>query len=199
MIETLTRGIINKIAHGPISELRNHAEPSGRRARGGGHPQGVSPAGLMHAGDWIARLAARIVAGALGEPRSSPPHGHECRIEIIKTTGDRSPDVPLSKIGTKGLFTKEIEEALLDGRADLAVHSLKDLPTGVAGRSGVGRHPRTRRSARRRCRSGARATAGGREGGHQLAAPQRAIAAIAARSAPRIHPGQCGHAASQAR
>ena len=41
----------------------------------------------------------------------------------------RSPDVPLSKVGTKGLFTKEIEEALLDGRADLAVHSLKDLPT----------------------------------------------------------------------
>jgi hydroxymethylbilane synthase len=55
--------------------------------------------------------------------------GHECRIEIIKTTGDKITDVPLAKVGTKGLFTKEIEEALLDGRADLAVHSLKDLPT----------------------------------------------------------------------
>lgn len=55
--------------------------------------------------------------------------GHESRIEIIKTTGDRITDVPLAKVGTKGLFTKEIEEALLDGRADLAVHSLKDLPT----------------------------------------------------------------------
>jgi hydroxymethylbilane synthase len=52
-----------------------------------------------------------------------------CRIEIIKTTGDKITDVPLAKVGTKGLFTKEIEEALLDGRADLAVHSLKDLPT----------------------------------------------------------------------
>jgi len=51
------------------------------------------------------------------------------RIEIIKTTGDKITDVPLAKVGTKGLFTKEIEEALLDGRADLAVHSLKDLPT----------------------------------------------------------------------
>jgi len=55
--------------------------------------------------------------------------GYECRIEIIKTTGDKITDVPLAKVGTKGLFTKEIEEALLDGRADLAVHSLKDLPT----------------------------------------------------------------------
>src|SRR4051794_85349 len=55
--------------------------------------------------------------------------GHECRLEIIKTTGDKITDVPLAKVGTKGLFTKEIEEALLDGRADLAVHSLKDLPT----------------------------------------------------------------------
>jgi hydroxymethylbilane synthase len=59
--------------------------------------------------------------------------GHECRIAIIKTTGDKITDVPLAKVGaqvgTKGLFTKEIEEALLDGSADLAVHSLKDLPT----------------------------------------------------------------------
>src|SRR5213075_3208958 len=57
--------------------------------------------------------------------------GHESRIEIIKTTGDKITDVPLSQVGTKGLFTKEIEEALLDGRADLAVHSLKDLPTDL--------------------------------------------------------------------
>lgn len=55
--------------------------------------------------------------------------GETCRIEIIKTTGDKITDVPLAKVGTKGLFTKEIEEALLDGRIDLAVHSLKDLPT----------------------------------------------------------------------
>jgi hydroxymethylbilane synthase len=55
--------------------------------------------------------------------------GHESRIEIVKTTGDKITDVPLAKVGIKGLFTKEIEEALLDGRADLAVHSLKDLPT----------------------------------------------------------------------
>jgi hydroxymethylbilane synthase len=50
-------------------------------------------------------------------------------IEIIKTSGDVFLDAPLSQIGGKGLFTKEIEDALLDGRIDLAVHSLKDLPT----------------------------------------------------------------------
>ena len=55
--------------------------------------------------------------------------GNESRIEIIKTTGDKITDVPLAQVGGKGLFTKEIEEALLDSRADLAVHSLKDLPT----------------------------------------------------------------------
>jgi hydroxymethylbilane synthase len=55
--------------------------------------------------------------------------GYPSRIEIVKTTGDKITDVPLAQVGTKGLFTKEIEEALLDGRADLAVHSLKDLPT----------------------------------------------------------------------
>lgn len=55
--------------------------------------------------------------------------GNECRIEVIKTTGDKILDVPLNMVGGKGLFTKEIEEALLDRRIDLAVHSMKDLPT----------------------------------------------------------------------
>jgi hydroxymethylbilane synthase len=55
--------------------------------------------------------------------------GHEVELEIIKTTGDKIIDVALAKVGTKGMFTKEIEEALAEGRIDLAVHSLKDLPT----------------------------------------------------------------------
>ncbi len=55
--------------------------------------------------------------------------GHEIELEIIKTTGDKITDVALAQVGTKGMFTKEIEEALAEGRVDLAVHSLKDLPT----------------------------------------------------------------------
>jgi hydroxymethylbilane synthase len=55
--------------------------------------------------------------------------GERCRVEVIRTTGDKIIDVALSKVGTKGLFTKEIEEALLEGSIDIAVHSLKDLPT----------------------------------------------------------------------
>jgi hydroxymethylbilane synthase len=74
-------------------------------------------------GSQLALWQAHWVQGQLGAL------GHPSRIEVIKTTGDKITDVPLAKVGTKGLFTKEIEEALLDGRADLAVHSLKDLPT----------------------------------------------------------------------
>ncbi|MBW6533429.1 MAG: hydroxymethylbilane synthase [Mariniphaga sp.] len=55
--------------------------------------------------------------------------GVDVEIVIIKTKGDKILDVALSKIGDKGLFTKEIENALLAGEVDMAVHSLKDLPT----------------------------------------------------------------------
>ena len=54
--------------------------------------------------------------------------GEETRIEIIKTSGDKIQDVPLAQAGGKGLFTKEIDEALLNGSIDLAVHSMKDVP-----------------------------------------------------------------------
>lgn len=55
----------------------------------------------------------------------------EFELHTFKTVGDKVLDVALSQIGGKGLFTKELEDALLDGRADLAVHSLKDMPTDL--------------------------------------------------------------------
>jgi hydroxymethylbilane synthase len=58
-------------------------------------------------------------------------HGNklDISVEVISTMGDRVTDRPLSEIGGKGLFTKEIEERLSDGRIDIAVHSSKDMPT----------------------------------------------------------------------
>jgi hydroxymethylbilane synthase len=74
-------------------------------------------------GSQLALWQARFIASQLAES------GVESRIEIIKTTGDRMQTASLVQAGGKGLFTKEIEEALLAGDIDLAVHSLKDLPT----------------------------------------------------------------------
>jgi hydroxymethylbilane synthase len=57
--------------------------------------------------------------------------GHEVSIEVIRTTGDRMQNIAFASVGAKGMFTKEIEEALAAGTIDLAVHSLKDLPTDL--------------------------------------------------------------------
>jgi len=77
-----------------------------------------SPLALVQARTVRARLA-----GALGAK------DEEIELVIIRTSGDIIQDRPLAEEGGKGLFTKEIEEALLDGRVDLAVHSAKDMPT----------------------------------------------------------------------
>jgi hydroxymethylbilane synthase len=74
-------------------------------------------------GSQLALWQANHIAALLRE------QGHAVKIEIIKTTGDRLQEVTFAQVGTKGMFTLEIEEALADGRIDLAVHSLKDLPT----------------------------------------------------------------------
>jgi len=75
-------------------------------------------------GSALALWQARYVATELERLHE----GVTTELVRIKTTGDKILDVPLAKVGGKGLFTKEIEEALLDGRADLAVHSMKDVP-----------------------------------------------------------------------
>jgi hydroxymethylbilane synthase len=74
-------------------------------------------------GSQLALWQANHIAGLLRG------QGHTVEIQIIKTTGDRLQEVTFSQVGSKGMFTREIEEALAQGRIDLAVHSLKDLPT----------------------------------------------------------------------
>ncbi len=80
-------------------------------------------------GSNLALCQAGLVKDAL-ETR----HGEAVRVEllVVKTKGDIILDVPLAKVGGKGLFVKEIEEAVLGGRADMAVHSLKDVPMDLA-------------------------------------------------------------------
>src|SRR5271165_131327 len=92
-----------------MNEIRNSANPQKLRIGSRG-----SQLALWQANHISALLRAR---------------GYEVEIEVIHTTGDKITDVALAMVGTKGMFTKEIEEALAAGRVDLAVHSLKDLPT----------------------------------------------------------------------
>ena len=75
-------------------------------------------------GSQLARWQAEWVRHRLGV-------GNAAEIVVIKTQGDAEVDRPLHELEGKGFFTKEIEEALLDGRIDIAVHSLKDLPTSL--------------------------------------------------------------------
>lgn len=79
----------------------------------------------------MALTQARMTAEALSATRGWGPEEASARIEtvIVKTTGDKVIDRPLADIGGKGLFAKELEEALFAGRIDIAVHSAKDLPS----------------------------------------------------------------------
>jgi hydroxymethylbilane synthase len=83
----------------------------------------MKPLRIATRGSALALAQARMI-GAAAEAATGRPF----ELVILQTTGDRIQDRALAAIGGKGLFVKEIQEALLDGRADLAVHSAKDLP-----------------------------------------------------------------------
>ena len=73
-----------------------------------------------------ARTQAEVVARLQVRPHGA---GIQVELVLVETTGDQRPDVPLHTIGGQGVFVKEVQQAVLDGRADLAVHSAKDLPS----------------------------------------------------------------------
>ncbi|MFA7638901.1 MAG: hydroxymethylbilane synthase, partial [Parvibaculum sp.] len=79
-------------------------------------------------GSRLALIQANEVARRIAQAVSRPVE-EATEIVVISTAGDRVQDRALSEIGGKGLFTEEIEEQLLDGRIDVAVHSMKDMPT----------------------------------------------------------------------
>src|SRR3954468_16119026 len=95
-------------------------------APGPATPRGVGKIRIGTRGSPLARWQADWVAGRL---RALHP-GLAGELVEIKTQGDRDRNSPLAAIGGQGLFTKEIQRALLDAAIEVAVHSLKDLPTG---------------------------------------------------------------------
>lgn len=87
----------------------------------------MKPLRIATRGSDLALYQARRIAARIEQELQC-----ETELVVLRTTGDRIQDRSLAKIGGKGLFVKEIEEALLDGRADVAVHSAKDIPAKIA-------------------------------------------------------------------
>lgn len=87
----------------------------------------MTPLRIATRGSALALWQAEHVATLL---RAAEP-GLDVELQVVETTGDRRRDVPISEIGGKGVFAKEIQAAVLEGRADVAVHSAKDLPSAT--------------------------------------------------------------------
>ena len=150
-----------------------------------------SPLALVQAREVQSRLAA-----ACGLP------AERIEIKIIRTTGDMIQDRPLAEAGGKGLFTKEIEEALLAGAIDLAVHSSKDMPTvlpaGLVLSAFLPREDARDAFISRKAENAARPAAR-RRGRHRVAAAAGFGQASAAGSCHRAAARQCRDAAAQDR
>lgn len=83
---------------------------------------------LATRGSTLARAQADLAAAALGQAGLA-----HSEVVVVRTTGDRRPETPIAQLEGEGWFTAELERAVLDGRADVAVHSAKDLPSRLAG------------------------------------------------------------------
>ena len=180
-VEALTRAIVAKLLHRPVGAAagrRRHA------ARASATPppcatcstwltDGRPPADALRLATRGSPQARTQAAGRRRRAAAAPP-GCDVELVLVETTGDRRQDVPLHTIGGQGVFVKEVQQAVLDGRADLAVHSAKDLPVDAAdgaddrrvlrsaaiaadalvGRSARRARPRARRSPPVRCAGG---------------------------------------------
>lgn len=98
----------------------------------------AAPIRIGTRGSQLALWQANWVSRALKEAEPAL----DVELVKIKTMGDKILDVPLAKVGGKGLFVKEIEEAILDGRIDAAVHSMKDMPAEIPGGLCIGAVPK---------------------------------------------------------
>ncbi len=94
----------------------------------GGDTDRRRTAGILRIGTRGSLLARTQTGWAADRIRNADP-SVRIEIEIIQTTGDLRRDVPFAAVGTKGMFVKEIEQALIEGRIDVGVHSLKDMPS----------------------------------------------------------------------
>lgn len=117
---------LREIASLPIEALRATALDQ-ENTRAAGARKGANKMKTIRVGTRGSRLALAQTQAYIKKLQEACP-GLEVETEVIRTTGDRNQTQALSEIGGKGLFTKEIEEALLDRRIDLAVHSMKDMP-----------------------------------------------------------------------
>jgi hydroxymethylbilane synthase len=99
-------------------------------------PDGTRPLRIATRGSELALTQCRQIAARIERELQVATE-----LVVLRTTGDRIQDRSLAKIGGKGLFVKEIEEALLDGRADVAVHSAKDVPARIAAGCVIAAHP----------------------------------------------------------
>ena len=171
-VEEVTRLLVEKLLSGPteqlkattnedvVARLRRCPEPAVPTPGGAGpvRPHYARP-DVAHGGPLLEDPLRALRIGTRGSPLArwqaravqtaiETTGGPGCEQVIIKTSGDRLAAASLSDLGGKRLFVKEIEEALLDGSVDLAVHSAKDLPADLPRRADDRCHPETRRFPR---------------------------------------------------
>src|SRR3989442_10488138 len=124
--------LLDRKLFGPVMSARSRARNESRRLRSRGRVLAWPSVRFRLAtrGSTLAMIQAQLAADALAAVYPE----HEFVLAPLTTHGDRHPSMRLSDSAREGVFVKELEQALIDGRAELAVHSAKDLPTlGTAG------------------------------------------------------------------